>query len=468
MNRSSNILLFLFVAVISFGSVLSSTVVAEERRVIIGFHQVPYASERALVRHHRGKLKRRLEGVRALSASLTDRAIARLRDDPRVAYVEKDVVVMSVEAEYGNIEYLESWGVDRIESAVVHSENVKGAAIKVAILDTGIDYNHPDLDANYKGGINLVDPGQPTDPFDDSYNSHGTHIAGIIAAELNGEGVVGVAPAASLYAIKALDGAGLGYLSDVIAGIEWAIANDMDIVNLSLGLGTDSQAFREVCERAYEAGVLLVAAAGNTGVYGGGEVRYPALYPSVIAVGATVHDDLIYFQSARGPDLEILAPGAGVYSSIAAGGYGYLSGTSQAAPHVSGVAALILSAGLDDLNGDGEINNKDLRLQLQNAAFDLGNPGKDSVYGFGLVNAKAATTENPVWVRENQPDQDQDGVADSVDNCISRSNADQADSDGNGVGDVCDTRVRRNAQANSGMLRTRHWKVRPRTWRRFQ
>ncbi len=468
MNRSSNILLFLFVAVTALGAVLSTAVVAAERRVIVGFHQVPHASERALIRRHKGQLKRRLEGVRALSASLTDRAIARLRDDPRVAYIEKDVVVMSVEAEYGNIEYLESWGVDRIESATVHAESIKGAGIKVAILDTGIDYNHPDLDANYKGGINLVDPAQPADPFDDSWNSHGTHIAGIIAAELNGDGVVGVAPAASLYAIKALDGAGLGYLSDVIAGIEWAIEHNMDIVNLSLGLQTDSQALREVCERAYEAGVLLVAAAGNTGVYGGGEVRYPALYPAVIAVGATAPDDSVFYQSANGSDLEILAPGAGINSSVAYAAYGRLSGTSQAAPHVSGVAALILSAGLDDLNGDGETDNKDLRLQLQNAAFDLGDPGKDSVYGFGLVNAQAATTENPAWIRANQPDQDQDGVADSVDNCISRPNADQADSDGDGVGDLCDTRVRRNAQSSSGMLRTRHWKVRPRTWRRFQ
>ncbi len=468
MNRSSKILPLLLVAVVMLCGGGSSAVAAGERRVIIGFHETPRASERALIRRHKGRLKRELRGVRALSARLSERAIARLQNDPRVAYIEKDVVVMAIDAEFGNIEYSESWGVDRIESAAVHAERVKGAGVKVAVLDTGIDYTHPDLDANYKGGINLVDPAQADNPFDDSWNSHGTHVAGIIAAELDGSGVVGVAPAASLYAIKALDAGGLGYLSDVIAGIEWAIENDMDIVNLSLGLKDHSEALAEACARAYEAGVLLVAAAGNTGTFEGGAVRYPALYPSVISVGATSLDDSVYFKSATGPDIEMVAPGTGIYSSTAYENYGHLTGTSQAAPHVAGVAALILSAGLDDLNSDGAIDNQDLRLQLQNGAFDLGDPGKDNVYGFGLVNAKAATTENPAWVRRSLPDRDGDGIADSMDNCKYRPNPSQADRDGDGIGDACEVRTRRSAQVGDRVSRVRHWQLRPQNWRRYR
>jgi len=454
----------LLVTILVFGCALSATVVAGERRVIVGFHQMPHASERALIRRHRGRLKREFRRVKALSARLSDRAIEKLQNDPRVAYVEEDVVVMAIEGEFAG-EYQRSWGVTRIEAASVHAENVQGAGVKVAILDTGIDYNHPDLDANYKGGVNLVDPARPNDPFDDSWNSHGTHVAGIIAAELDGTGVASVAPAASLYAIKALDGGGAGYLSDVIAGIEWAITNEMDVVNMSLGLGSDSQALFEVCSRAYESGVLLVAAAGNTGVYSGGKVLYPALYPSVIAVGATTIDDAIHYDSAVGSDIELVAPGGGIYSTTVYGGYGFLSGTSQAAPHVAGVAALILSAGLQDLNGDREVNNKDLRLQLQNATFDLGDPGKDTVFGYGLVNAKAATIENPEWLRRTQPDRDNDGIADSVDNCKYRYNPDQADYDKDGIGDKCD-RWNGRVGASSGSLFSRHWKIRAQGWRR--
>jgi len=452
-------------AMILLGCILPSVVMAGERRVIVGFHQAPGFSERVLIRRNKGKLKRRFRALKALSATLTDRAIARLKSDPRVAYVEEDAVVMAIDAEFDTPEYQKAWGVNRIEAASVHAENIKGTGVKVAVLDTGIDYNHPDLDANYKGGINIVDSGLSADPFD--HNGHGTHVAGIIAAEHNSNGMVGVAPEVSLYATKVLADDGRGHVSDVIAGIEWAIANDMDVINMSLGLSQDSLSLAEVCARAYDSGVLLVAAAGNTGSHFGGQVVYPALYPSVIAVGATTADDVLYFSSASGPDLELVAPGGAIYSSLNYGAYGTLSGTSQAAPHVAGVAALILSAGLGDVNNDGAVNSRDLRLQLKNTVFDLGVPGKDDVYGIGLVDAKAATVENPEWVRRRQqPDRDNDGVVDSADNCKYRSNPNQSDHDGDGVGDACDKYNNRTTGTNSETPISRRLRVRSRFRRR--
>ena len=158
----------------------------------------------------------------------------------------------------------------------------------MAILDTGIDYTHEDLDGNYRGGYDFVFGDD--DPFDDSRNSHGTHVAGIIAAEKNGIGVVGVAPEAEIYAVKVLDGAGFGTEDWIIAGIEWAVSNGVDVINMSL-TGPDRQGLREACEQARNAGILLVAAGGNS-LAGGGPVKYPAAYNSVIAVTGTDALDL--------------------------------------------------------------------------------------------------------------------------------------------------------------------------------
>jgi subtilisin len=374
---------------------LSFPALAGERPVIIGFHQKPGPSEQALIHGHGGHVKHKLEIIRAVSADLPDQAIAKLKSNPKVAYVEEDVTVMAIEPEYDGNEYGEAWGVSHIGSEAAHGENLKGAGVKVAVIDTGIDYNHPDLMGNYVGGTNTAYP-DDDDPFDDSYNSHGTHVAGVTAAELNGEGVVGVAPEASLYAVKALDGGGVGLVSWIIAGLDWAVANHMDIVNMSLGADIHSQAFADACAAAYEAGILLVAAAGNT--YGG-EVLYPARFGSVIAVGATYMDDTVTSMSPVGPEVELVAPGSGINSTVSLYSYptlySTLSGTSQASPHVAGVAALVLAAGVEDLNGDGVANHQDVRIHLQATALDLGEPGEDDTYGHGLVSADIAVLGHP-------------------------------------------------------------------------
>ncbi len=218
-------------------------------------------------------------------------------------------------------------------------------------------------------------------------NGHGTHVAGIIAAEQNGSGVVGIAPEAELYAVRVLDGAGFGLVSWIISGIEWAVMNQMDILNFSLE-GPHFLSLQDACDNAYNAGVLLVAAGGNT--YGNA-VRFPAAYDSVIAVTATDSNDIRSYISPIGPEVELSAPGVDIMSTVLGGSYDFLSGTSQAAPHVTGTAALFILSNQDDLNNDGILDNYDVRLKLQATAIDLGMIGVDDVYGFGLVNAAAAS-----------------------------------------------------------------------------
>jgi len=367
----------------------SSFSMAVDKNYIIGFKQPPGQVEKGILKDHGGKVKRQFGLLKAMAASVPTDAVAKLKKNPKVAYVEEDQTVMLVEPILGGVEYENAWGVARIGAAQAHSQGITGAGIKVAVIDTGIDYSHPELAGNYKGGVNFI---TAADDYDDSYNSHGTHVAGIIAAASNDTGVIGVAPAAELYAVKVLDGAGFGPTSSLLAGIEWAILNDMDIANISIGYSEYSQAMDDACQLAADAGILLVAAAGNN--YGA-PVVYPAALDSVIAVTATMTTDEIYFKAALGPEVELAAPGVAVNSTIAGGSYNILTGTSQAAPHVAGAAALLMSAGVSDLNGDGFTDAKDVRIQLQGTAGDLGALGKDETFGYGLVSAIPASPASP-------------------------------------------------------------------------
>lgn len=216
------------------------------------------------------------------------------------------------------------WGVEYMNNLTTDSDNT-GAGIKVGIIDTGIDIDHPDLIGNIKGGYNATSKKKS---FNDD-NGHGTHVAGIIAAIDNDIGVVGVAPEAVLYAVKALDSTGNGYISDVIEGIEWCIANNIDIINMSIGMAIDSTLLHESVIKAHNSSIILVAAAGNN--YGG-SCEYPAAYDEVIGVGA-INDNggISTFSAVIGVDS--WAPGENIYSTYFGNAYISLDGTSMAAPH---------------------------------------------------------------------------------------------------------------------------------------
>ena len=349
-------------------------------KVLIGFKEKPGAAEQALVKGVGGKIKYTYNLIPAIAASVPEVAIEALKKNPNISNVELDSMVYALDAELDD-----SWGVKRIGAGLVHNSGNNGEGIKIAIIDTGIDRDHPDLDDNIMGGVNFVSiPSWKTpDPnkWDDD-NGHGTHVAGIIAAEDNNTGVVGVAPGAALYALKVLDRTGSGYVSDVVAAIQWATENDIQVINMSLGGAYDIWLDAACLLAYYYDGLILVAAAGN-----GGSVIYPAAYDSVIAVSATDSDDNLASFSSTGNEVELAAPGVYIYSTYKGGGYATISGTSMASPHVAGTAALVWAANSGWLNDD-------VRYQLQITADDLGATGWDSQFGYGLVDADEAALES--------------------------------------------------------------------------
>lgn len=349
-------------------------------KVLIGFKEKPGASQQAMVRGVGGKIKYTYHIVDAIAASIPEKAIVALQKNPNVRYVEPDGIVYALDFTPDD-ELINSWGVNRIGAGIVHYSGNEGAGIKVAIIDTGIDYGHPDLSSRFDADLKGWDfVNNDDDPMDD--NGHGTHVAGTVAAEDDGFGVVGVAPAADLYALKVLDETGRGYFSDVIAALQWCVDEGIQVTNNSYGSSgdPDDRDPVESLEEAFDnaSGILHVAAAGNNGnpPGRGDNVIYPAAYGSVIAVAATDQNDKRARWSSTGLALELAAPGVAINSTLLGGGYGEKSGTSMASPHVTGTVALMIAEDISDVRG-----------KLTGTADNLGD---SSLYGYGLVNAAKA------------------------------------------------------------------------------
>ena len=409
-------------------------------RVLIAFDKPVGASEQALVRAYGGKIKYSYSIVNAIAAQVPESALSGLSRNPHVTSVEADDMVYAVDTEIDN-----SWGVQHIQAGDAHATpySNKGAGVEIGIIDSGVNYLHPDLNDNFDP-LNLGYDFYyyDYDPMD--VYGHGTHVAGTACAEDNDIGsvdpklgVVGVAPECNLYSLRVLNEDGVGYWSDIIAAVEWSTGATMqienvftgemltvqgiklDVINLSLGKDRDpGSTVKQAFDNAEAQGVVIVAAAGNSGTMNGkgNNVIYPAKYDSVIAVAATDSNDNRASFSSTGDKVEIAAPGVNVYSTwndnagyydpqpVCTGiltdingdwqpdgeCYKYGSGTSMASPHVAGVAALIIAAGYSDYNGDGVTNNRDVRAILDASATDLGATGRDPQFGYGLVNALLA------------------------------------------------------------------------------
>jgi minor extracellular protease Epr len=336
-----------------------------DERVIVIFKD---KADKKAVTNVKGMVKKQYKNVKALAVTATKASIKRLAANPDVLSIEKDKVV-HIKSQFTD------WGIQQIQASTAWKSGLTGKGVNISVIDTGVA-DHPDL--SIAGGVSVVS--YTTSYVDD--NGHGTHVAGIIGAKNNEIGTVGVAPEANLFAVKAMDNSGSGYVSDIIAGIDWSIQNKMDIINLSLGLSTDSYALHDAVNKAYNNGIIVVAAAGNDGTPDGygDTVDYPAKYPNVIAVSATDLNNNRGIFSATGDAVQVAAPGVDIVSTYLHGSYARASGTSMAAPFTTGTLALLKEANL-------ALNNLTLREKLYNSTLDIGMPGKDSFYGHGLIQA---------------------------------------------------------------------------------
>ncbi|MFC3798202.1 S8 family peptidase [Cohnella sp. GCM10012308] len=249
--------------------------------------------------------------------------------------------------------------------------------IIVAVVDTGVQLDHPDLKGRLVKGTNIVDPSaQPEDDV-----GHGTHVAGVIAAEVNNnEGVAGMTWYTKVMPVKALDNSGAGTTYSVAEGIIWAADHGAHIINLSLGNYAQAQFLHDAIKYAHDKGVLVVAASGNDNTDRPG---YPAAYPEVVAVGATGSDELRAPYSNYGDYIDVVAPGTSIASTYPGSRYAALSGTSMATPHVAALASLMLAA-------NGSLTNDQLADLLDKTARDLGAAGKDTEFGYGQIDVHAA------------------------------------------------------------------------------
>ncbi|MHB8585071.1 MAG: S8 family serine peptidase [Thermoplasmatota archaeon] len=274
--------------------------------------------------------------------------------------------------------WADQWGPQALNMSAAWQIENGSTSVKVAVVDSGLDETHPDFrGVPIQNGTDYVDH----DLTPEDANGHGTHVAGIIAAVRdNGIGIAGLARV-TLIPIRVLDANGNGNCIDVALAVLEAAARGATIINLSLECSTDYAPLHLAIQAVTQEGVLVVAAAGNIGA--GPCPAFPGAYPEVLSVAALANATSVAPYSCRGTTVEIAAPGSSVISTWLGGGYETLSGTSMAAPHVSGIAAL-LKAHFPAMNGSA------IRARLDATAVDLGPPGRDDASGYGRVNPVAA------------------------------------------------------------------------------
>lgn len=292
-------------------------------------------------------------------------------------YVKEEVLSLQEAAQNAG------WSITAFDLPAAWGKSM-GEGVRVAVLDTGCDLGHPDLKANLLPGVNLVGSG---DPWDD--NSHGTHVSGIIAAENNEIGMVGVAPHAKIIPVKVLDSRGNGDLVTVSRGIRWAVDNGADLICMSLGSPNPVQEVRKAIQYARAKGVVCFVAAGNSGLTK--KVFYPADYPETVAIGSIDENMNRSSFSNTGENLDFMCPGGRIFSTVPDNWYAILSGTSMAAPFATGLAALLLSCARSKGKAESLKTSEDYIEEFRKHTVPISDANlKDKKFyqGFGIIDPK--------------------------------------------------------------------------------
>jgi subtilisin family serine protease len=354
----------------------------------------------------------RAEGLHPLEVSADDvlrvqvtpgreaNVIAKLLARGDVAYATYNYRIQAL-GDPNDPDYPFQWGLNQVSDHDIDAPEAwniytGGSNVIIAVIDTGVDLDHPDLAAKItsggQAGYNYINPGSP--PDDD--HGHGTHVAGIAAASTNNnEGMAGVSWGARIMPLKILNASGGGNTFNLSQAIKYAADHGARVVNMSLGddCGSGWPEVEEAVNYALGKGVVLVAASGNGAST---PVLCPAAINGVMAVGATDYDDQRASFSNYGAALDVVAPGSSIYSTYLNAGYGYLSGTSMSTPHVSGLAALILSLA-------PSLSNSQARNIIETTTEDLGATGWDQFYGYGRINAWRAVKMLALQTYPSQP-----------------------------------------------------------------
>ncbi len=375
---------------------------------------VGFANERG-----RGAAERAADSVKrefnfdAMTIRASAEAVEGLENNPNIRYVEENGRMHAYDQET-------PYGIEITDADVAIDDGNTGDGVSIAILDTGIDAQHETLEENLGEGWATDEAACTTDcgggPFGggndidecleewDDDNDHGSHCAGTAAAADNGEGVLGVAPDATLHAVKVLECDGGGGFDGIAAGIEWSADQGHEVQSMSLGADSDSDVVSDAIEYAVERNTVLVAAAGNDGECTDC-VGFPARHPEVIAVSATDEDDELADFSSTGPEVELAAPGVDTLSTVPRDDYAEFSGTSMACPHVSGAAATLIA--------DGTTDREEVREQLKEAADDIGLD--DNEQGAGRLNVAAAVDAESDDDDDDDDDEEEENVSVSTD-----------------------------------------------------
>ncbi len=356
---------------------LVTSTIANQGTYLVGFKERPTDMQKALLKFLGASIVREYKNFPIIEITVDPIGKMMIERLPFIKYIEPNMVyrVYAPPSRSNSEEDEIKWNVRMVYNDTqieIWNNYTMGdnPEVELAILDTGIDITHPE----FKDRIITCEGFGYRTCID--RNGHGTHVAGIAAAALDNEGMVGVGPKIRLAIKKVCNDGGLCFISDIIAGIDDAISDGNEVISMSLGSDSYSASLHDAVKRAYGAGIVIVAAAGNDGE----DVDYPGAYPEVIAVAACDKNKQIPDWSSRGPEVELTAPGVDVYSTVPRG-YDTMSGTSMATPHVSAAATLLKAY-------DYTLNNTEIREILDSTAEDLGY--NSTIQGNGLLRVDKA------------------------------------------------------------------------------